>query len=106
MFEGCFVHKDEVNNESVANCLHFPAIEDEGAERVFQMLQTFIQNSSLDDLNDFLRFVTGSRSSGTSILPRHITVSCAAANSIFASTCLLDLKLPNHLTAIEILKAQ
>ena len=96
VFEGCFVHKGEVSNESVANCLHFTATEDEGAERVVQMLQTFIRNSSPDDLNDFLRFVTGSRSSGTCILPRRITVSCAAANSIFASTCLLDLKLPNH----------
>ena len=96
LFEDCFVHKDEVSNESVASCLHFTANEDEGADRVFQMLQTFIRNSSPDDLDNFLRFVTGSRSSGTCIRPRRITVSCAAANSIFASTCLLDLKLPNH----------
>jgi len=96
LFEDCFVHKDEVSNESVAGCLHFTANEDEGAGRVFQMLQTFIRNSSPDDLDNFLRFVTGSRSSGTCILPRRITVSCAASNSIFASTCLLDLKLPNH----------
>ena len=86
----------EVSNESVAGCLHFTANEDEGAGRVFQMLQTFIRNSSPDDLDNFSRFVTGSRSSGTCILPRRITVSCAASNSIFASTCLLDLKLPNH----------
>ena len=49
-----------------------------------------------DDLDDFLRFVTGSRSSATCIQPRRIAVSCAATNSIFASTCLLDLKLPNN----------
>ena len=36
LFEDCFVHKDEVSNESVASCLHFTANEDEGAERVFR----------------------------------------------------------------------
>lgn len=73
-------------------CYH----EDVGADRVFQMLNTFIWNSSPDDLDDFLRFVSGSRSSATCILPKRITVSCAATNSLFASTCLLDLKLSNH----------
>ena len=96
LFEDCFVHKDEVSKESVAGCLYFADSEDEHAERVFQMLHTFIRNSSPSDLDDFLRFVTGSRSSATCILPRRITVSCAPTNSIFASTCLLDLKLPNH----------
>ena len=96
LFEDCFVHKDEVSYQSVADCLNLAASEDEGAERVFQMLHTFIRNSSPDDLDDLLTFVTGSRSSATCILPRRITVSCATTNSIFASTCLLDLKLPKH----------
>ena len=63
LFEDCFVHKDEVSNQSVADCLNLAASEDEGAERVFQMLHTFIRNNSPDDLDDFLSFVTGSRSS-------------------------------------------
>lgn len=87
----CFVHKEEVNNESVASCLHFATTENEGAERVFQMLNTFIQNSSPDDLDDFLRFVSDSRSSATCTLPKRITVFFAST-----STCLLNLKLPNH----------
>ena len=96
LFEDCFVHKDKVSKESVAVCLYFAASEDQLAERVFQMLHTFIRNSSPNDLDDVLRFVTGSRCSATCILPRRITVSCAPTDSIFASTCLLDLKMPNH----------
>lgn len=91
LFEDCFVHKEEVNNESVASCLHFATTENEGTERVFQMLNTFIQNSSPDDLDDFLRFVSDSRSSATCTLPKRITVFFAST-----STCLLNLKLPNH----------
>ena len=76
--------------------LHFPASEDKNAQRVYQLFQTFFKNCNADGLNDFLRFVTGTRCSAKSILPRRITVSCESANSIFASTCLLELKLPNH----------
>ena len=46
LFEGCFVQKDEVSNQSVADCLNLAASEDGGAERVFQMLHTFIRNST------------------------------------------------------------
>ena len=96
MFEECFVYQGIVSNDSVASSLHFPASEDKNAQRVFQLLQTFIKNCNADGLDDFLRFVTGTRCSAKSILPRRITVSCESTNSIFASTCLLELKLPNH----------
>ena len=96
MFEECFLYQGIVSNDSVASSLHFPASEDKNAQRVFQLLQTFIKNCNADGLDDFKRFVTGTRCSAKSILPRRITVSCENTNSIFASTCLLELKLPNH----------
>ncbi|CAH3166093.1 unnamed protein product [Porites evermanni] len=96
MFEECFVYQGIVSNDSVASSLHFPASEDKNAQRVFQLLQTFFKNCNADGLDDFLRFVTGTRCSAKSILPRRITVSCESTNSIFASTCLLELKFPNH----------
>ena len=96
MFEECFVYQGIVSNDSVASSLHFPASEDKNAQSVFQLLQTFIKNCDADGLDDFLRFVTGTRCSAKSILARRITVSCESTNSIFASTCLLELKLPNH----------
>jgi len=96
IFEGCFVFQGVVSNDSVASSLYFPPSEDKNAQKVFQMLQTFIKNCNADGLDDFLRFVTGTRYSDTSILPRRITVSCESTNSIFASTRLMELKLPNY----------
>ena len=51
------------------------------------MLYSFIQNSSVDDLFDFLSFTTGSRSSTTIFVPGSIAVSVGNTEAIFASTC-------------------
>ena len=96
MFEECFLYQGIVSNDSVASSRPFPASEDKNAQRVFQLLQTFIKNCNANGLDDCLRFVTGTRCSAKTFLPRRITVSCENTNSIFASTCLLELKLPNH----------
>ena len=96
MFEECFVYQGVVTNDSVDSSLYFPPAEDKNAQRVFQMLQTFVKNCNVNGLDDFLRFVTGTRCTAKSILPRRITVSCESTNSIFASTCLMELKLPNY----------
>ena len=92
MFEECII-----NIDPVASSLYLPASEDKNAKRVFQMLQTSIKNyCKADDLDDFLRFVTGTRCSGESILPGCITVSCESTDSIFASTCLMELNLLDY----------
>ena len=59
-----------------------------------QMLYSFIQNSSVDDLFDFFSFTTGSRSSTAILVTDSIAVSCGNTEAIFASTCTLELKLP------------
>ena len=98
LFEEFFVHQGGLSNDFVLNCLHFQdsckqnVIED----RVYQMLQTFVKNLSVDELKNFLKLVTGTSEVSMSTLPHRISVSCYSGDSIFASTCLLELKLPNH----------
>lgn len=91
MFEECFVYQGVVSSDSVASSLYTPPSKDKNAQRVNQMLQKFIKHSNVNGLDDFLRFVTGIRSSAKSILPRRITVSCES------TTCLMELKPPNNL---------
>jgi len=61
------------------------------------MLQTFVKNLSVEELKNFLTFVTGTSEVSMSTLPQCVSVSCYSGDSIFASPCLLELKLPNHL---------
>ena len=94
VFEQYFLCQgEEVTTEFVCSLLKMP-VEQEHA-RVIQMLLAFIKNASTSTLADFLYFVTGSRSRTSVFLPGSVTVSVADTDSIFASTCLLSLKLPS-----------
>lgn len=99
LFEESFIHKGKVTQESVANCLHFVNSEDADNESVFQMLQSFVRNASVQDLEDLHKFVTGSHTSSGAILPYHVSVSSHESDSFFASCCLLQLKLPKYFTS-------
>lgn len=85
--------------ESVANCLHFDDCEDVDSERVFQMVESFVRNASVQDLEDLLKFITGSHTSTSATLPHRVSVSCHGSHSFFASCCLLQLKLPKYFTS-------
>ena len=75
-FEHFFVHSsDEVSPAFVKSLLKPPATDDTQVKNVMQMLYSFIQNSSVDDLFDFLSFSTGSRSSTSIFVPGSIAVS-------------------------------
>ena len=63
------------------------------------MLYAFLQNSSKDDLLDFLCFATGSRSSTSMFVPGSIRLSVGDTEGIFASTCTLELKLPSSFSS-------
>jgi len=90
-----FVHSsDEVSPAFVKSLLTPPVTHDAQVKHVMQMLYSFIQNSSADDLFDFLSFTTGSRSSTAIFVPASIAVSGGNTEAIFASTCTLELKLP------------
>lgn len=94
-FEHFFVHSDnEVSPEYVTALLKPPASEDPHVQNVVQMLYKFLENSSKADLLDFLCFATGSRSCTSCLMPGSISLSVGNTDSIFASTCTLDLKLP------------
>ena len=87
-FEHFFVHSsDEVSPAFVKSLPNPPVTHDAQVKNVMQMLSSFIQNSSVDDLFDFLSFTTGSRSSTTIFVPGSIAVSVGNTEAIFASTC-------------------
>lgn len=98
LFEEFFVHQGGLSNDFVLNCLHFQDSCKQNVidDRVYQMLQTFVKNLSVDELRNFLKFVTGTSEISMSTLPHRISVSCYSGDSIFASTCLLESQLPNH----------
>jgi len=98
LFEEFFVHQGGLSNDFVLNCLHFQDSCKQNVldDRVYQMLQTFVKNLSVEELKSFLKFVTGRSEVSMSTLPHCISVSCYSCDSIFASKCLLELKLPNH----------
>ena len=76
LFEECFIHKGKMTQESVANCLHFEDSEDADTERVFQMLQSFVRNTSVQDLEDLLKFITGSHTSSSATL-HYLATKCS-----------------------------
>ena len=87
-FEHFFVHSsDEVLPAFVKSLLKPPVTHDAQVKNVIQMLYSFMQNSSVDDLFDFLSFTTGSRSSTTIFVPGSIAVSVRNREAIFALTC-------------------
>lgn len=96
LFEEFFVYQG--GNDFVLNCLQFQdsckqiVVDD----RIYQMLHTFVKNLSVDELKNFLKFFTGISEVSMSTLPHCISVSCYSGDSIFASTCLLELKVLNH----------
>ena len=94
-FEHFFVHSsDEVSPAFVKSLLTPPVTHDAQVKHVKQMLYSFIQNSSADDLFDFLSFATVSRSSTAIFVPASIAVLGGNTEAICASTCTLELKLP------------
>ena len=59
-FEHFFVHSsDEVSPAFVKSLLKPPVTHDAQVKNVMQMLYSFIQNSSVDDVFDFLSFTPG-----------------------------------------------
>ena len=98
VFEEFFVYQGNLSNNFVLNCLQFQDSCKQNVidDRVYQKLQTFVKNLPVDELKNFLKFVTETSEVSMPTLPHRISVSCYSGDSIFASTCLLELKLPNH----------
>ena len=78
LFEEFFVHQGVLSNDFVISYLHFQESRDleTSGDRVYQMLQTFLRNLSLDGWKNFLKFVTGTSEVSMSNLPHRISVSC------------------------------
>ena len=94
-FEHFFVHSgDDVSSDYLKSLFKPPVSVDVQVNNVVQMLYRFIDNATKEDLSKFLCFITGSKSSTSCLIPGSISISVVDADSIFASTCTLELKLP------------
>ena len=51
-------------------------------------------------MKDFLQVVTGSQSVSSNMVPGCIQVSCVESEPFFASTCLMELKIPNNFSSL------
>jgi len=103
MFEHLFVDKlANVTSDFVKNLLHIPDEDNSVASRrSIQLLMSFLNTSKESELKDLLQFVTGSCQSVTSnMAPGCIQVSCVESESFFASTCLMELKIPNNFSTL------
>ena len=102
MFEHLFVNKlGNVTSGFVKNLLHIPDEDNSVASRrSIQMLMSFLDTCKESELKDFLQFVTGSRSVTSNMAPGCIRVSCVESESFFASTCLMELKIPNSFSSL------
>ncbi len=60
------------------------------------LLMSFIDSCNEDDLSDFLGFSTGSHFQTSSLVAGSIHIYFTSATAVFASTCLMELKIPIH----------
>lgn len=94
-FEHLFVHQDNaISSDFVKSLLRLPNSTNPSVVNVTQMLLSFIDNAKENVLCMFLGFVTGCKSSTTALRPGCVNVTVEDTPTIFASTCMMDLKLP------------
>lgn len=101
-FESLFVpsREGEMCPSAVADVLEFQEVLSEDESAVANNLKRFLLNADPSYLEKFLIFTTGSTR-----LPNHglgkIKVKFNDATSVFASTCLFSITLPNQLTDLQ-----
>ena len=98
-FEPFFVYHDEnISSAFVKKLLKVPdASLDLVEQSAIDMLYEFVDTASKDDLSDFLLFTTGSKINTGALRPECIKVSVENTQAFFASTCLLELKIPTYI---------
>ena len=102
MFEELFVPSNEsrLSATQLVDVLQFPTEMSEDDRTVENYLKQFLHKAEIEMLENFVFFVTGSTSLPTFGLGK-IKVKFDNTPSIFASTCLLSLTLPNHFESEE-----
>lgn len=103
-FQSLFVHEDDdINAEFLISLLRLPdgSTCTPSVRNVVQMLMSFINNANKEVLCQFLCFVTGCKSNTAALTPGCVDVSVADVSDIFASTCLLELRLPSSFSNPE-----
>lgn len=102
MCEELFVpsNKSRLTSTQLVDMLEFPAEICENDRIVANYLKQFLHNVEVEMLENFVLFGTGSTSVPTFGLAK-IKIKFDNTPSIFVSTCLLSLTLPNHFESEE-----
>ena len=96
-FEHLFVHQENaISADFVKSLLRLPNSTNAGVVNVIQMLLGFIDNAQGEVLCMLLGFITGCKSATAALRPGCVNVSVEDMPNIFASTCMMELKLPLH----------
>lgn len=102
MFEKLFVPSSDsrLSAAQLVDVLQFPSEMSEDDRTVANYLKQYLRKADIQMLENFVFFVTGSSGLPNFGLSR-INVKFDNVPSIFASTCLLSLTLPNHFESEE-----
>ena len=96
-FERFFTHQGSNVSPSFVKELLRVSVPDHdnlSAQKCSLFLYSFIESCSESELSNFLMFVTGTGFETTSLVPRSIKVSFTDTDAIYASTCLMEIKIP------------
>ena len=99
LFEPFFVYKGErVTPEYVKDLIKIVTNSDDRsvAIRCEFLLKSFIDSCTEDELSSFLAFATGSHFQTSLLVAGSIHVYFTDTPVIFASTCLMEVKIPTH----------
>lgn len=101
-FQSLFVHEDkDINAEFVKLLLRLPEASTPSEKNVIQLLLSYISNANKEVLCQFLCFVTGCKSSTAALIPGCVDIIVEDVPDVFASTCLLQLKLPSSFSNLK-----
>ena len=101
-FQPLFVHEDDdVTAEFILSLFRLPGASTPSVKNVVQMLLSYVKNAKKEVLCQFLCFVTGCKSNTAALIPGCVDVIVEDVPDIFASTCLLELKLPSSFSNLE-----
>ncbi|XP_028412494.1 uncharacterized protein LOC114535330 [Dendronephthya gigantea] len=99
-FQSFFVHEDgDIDGDFITSLLRLPDASSPSVQNVVQLLLLFIKNAKEGVLRQLLCFVTGCKSTTAALKPGCVSVCVEDIPDIFASTCVLELKLPLHFSS-------
>ena len=100
LFVKLFVHSEEFCAEHIKELLTIDDCDDQASVASCQMLMGFLGGATQRQLRQFLMFATGTELVG-SLEPDAIQVLFVKCDAIYASTCLMEIKIPLSFDSYE-----